>query len=176
MLPDEETFAYCDTSCPATCSKAIGDLERYLESEGPYDGVMAFSMGAAFILLWMARKMREKNSNKAFVLPFKVGIFFSVAGPLRDFDFETEKEIIPLDHISNTCLVKIPTVHVWGTEDREKENAEMAIQLCEENSRSVFVHARGHEVPMSQNYVIAITKLIKRAMEQSLSRVDLYIK
>ncbi|KAJ5081200.1 Serine hydrolase FSH [Penicillium angulare] len=167
MLTDEETFAFCDSSSAQSCAKAVEDLEDYLKAEGPYDGVMAFSMGATFVLSWMARKSLENKDSNSFQLPFRVGIFFANAGPLLDYDLSSSGSVKVLDSAALEELIKIPTVHVWGTGDPDKENAALASQACKGKEKSVFVHGRGHEVPTAIETVIPIAKVINRAIIQA---------
>ncbi|KAJ5894605.1 hypothetical protein N7495_006296 [Penicillium taxi] len=161
----DKTFAYCDTSSVQSCAKASEDLDRYLESEGPYDGVMAFSMGATFVLSWMTKKIREQK-EKSVQLPFKLGIFFSNAGELLDYNISSDN-MITLDSIPFDELIGLPTAHIWGISDPDKENALLGSQACKEEVRHVFIHERGHEVPISSENVISMAKVINRAIAQA---------
>jgi hypothetical protein len=167
MLSEEGTFAYCTASRPETCVKAVDDLEHYLETEGPYDGVIGFSMGASFILSWMIGKVLEKRADRPVALPFKVGIFFSNAGRLLKFNGETGKPVVSYDPIDMEGVLDIPTAHIWGSADPDSENAELASQACNEETRSVLIHERGHEVPMSAANVISAAKVINRAIARA---------
>ena len=167
MLSDEKTLAYCTTTRPETCISAVNDLERYLQAEGPYDGVIGFSLGATFALSWLIKKAREQKGDKSVELPFKVGIFFSNAGRLLDYNDSIEHSIVPLDPIAIDGLLNIPTAHIWGSHDPDRENAQLASQACNEETRSVFVHERGHEVPMSTENVISAARVINRAITRA---------
>jgi hypothetical protein len=164
MRSEEETFAYCNPTQPETCLTAVHHLDRYLEVEGPYDGVIGFSLGATFVLSWMINKAWERKRDKSVELPFKVGIFFSNAGRLLDYSDQIEKSIVPFDPVAIDGLLDIPTAHIWGISDPDKENAQLAMQACNEETRSVFIHDRGHEVPMSAENVISAAKVINRAI------------
>lgn len=167
MIPGEQTFAYCTPTMPETCLKAGKDLDRYLEMEGPYDGVIAFSSGATFVLSWMINKIREKNPNKPLELPFKVGIFFSNVGRLAEFHDSVEPAVTTLDETETNGVIDMPTAHIWGIDDLDQENARLASQACNEATRSVYVHGKGHEVPMSTEGVISAVKAINRAIARA---------
>ncbi|KAJ5950217.1 uncharacterized protein N7479_008630 [Penicillium vulpinum] len=168
LPPDDETFAYCNPSSPQSCIKAFNDLEHYVQAEGPYDGVMGFSLGATFAMSWMFKKLREQKDEKPVQLPFKVGIFFSAPGLLQYHDLLAGQlfgsKFNPADG-----LLDIPTAHIWGCHDRDKEKAEAASQACDEAVRSVFVHDKGHEIPISSDNVISMAKVINRAITRAQS-------
>lgn len=166
LPPDDETFAYCNPLSPQSCAKAFDDLERYVQAEGPYDGVMGFSLGATFVMSWMFKKLREQKDNKPVQLPFKVGIFFSAPGLLQYHDLLTE-ELFGSKFNPADGLLDIPTAHIWGCHDRDKEKAEAASQACNELVRSVFVHDKGHEIPISSDNVILMVKAINRAITRA---------
>ncbi|KAJ5295646.1 hypothetical protein N7508_010467 [Penicillium antarcticum] len=167
MLSDENTFTYYTPTRPETCFSAFNNLEHYLEAEGPYDGVMGFSLGAAFVMSWMINRIQKQKGNKFAQLPFKVGIFFSNGGPLLDCNDSSGQSVLPFDPIAIDGILDIPTAHIWGRCDPEKGNAEFAIRACNQDTRSVFVHERGHEVPKSAENVISAAKVINRAIARA---------
>ncbi|KAJ5588139.1 hypothetical protein N7537_010817 [Penicillium hordei] len=166
LPPDDETFAYCNPLSPQSCAKAFNDLERYVQTEGPYDGVMGFSLGATFVMSWMFKKLREQKDNKPVQLPFRVGIFFSAPGLLQYHDLLAE-ELFGSKFNPADGLLDLPTAHIWGCHDRDKEKAEAASQACNELVRSVFVHDKGHEIPISSDNVILMVKVINRAITRA---------
>ncbi|CAI7635151.1 unnamed protein product [Penicillium viridicatum] len=166
LPPDDETFAYCNPLSPQSCAKAFDDLEGYVQAEGPYDGVMGFSLGATFVMSWMFKKLREQKDKKPVQLPFKVGIFFSAPGLLQYHDLLAE-ELFGSKFNPADGLLDLPTAHIWGCHDRDKEKAEAASQACNELVRSVFVHDKGHEIPISSDNVISMVKAINRAITRA---------
>ncbi|CAI7624835.1 unnamed protein product [Penicillium glandicola] len=166
LPPDDETFAYCNPLSPQSCAKAFDDLERYVQTEGPYDGVMGFSLGATFVMSWMFKKLREQKDNKPVQLPFKVGIFFSAPGLLQYHDL-LAKQLFASKFDPADGLLDLPTAHIWGCHDRDKEKAEAASQAFNEGVRSVFVHDKGHEIPISSDSVIMMAKVINRAITRA---------
>ncbi|KGO73767.1 Serine hydrolase FSH [Penicillium italicum] len=166
-LGDSHSYDFVDGTFPSALNEdAFDDLERYVAAEGPYDGVMGFSLGATFVMSWMFKKLREQNDDKPVQLPFKVGIFFSAPGLLQYHDLLVEQlfgsKFNPADG-----FLDIPTAHIWGCHDRDKEKAEAASQACNELVRSVFVHDKGHEIPISSDNVILMAKAINRAITRA---------
>ncbi|KAH7303215.1 hypothetical protein B0I35DRAFT_485347 [Stachybotrys elegans] len=107
--PDEDFFSYVDPENLDTSLKALGYLDAYIEAEGPFDGVMAFSQGALLIMTYLAQKAFQGSAS-----PFKCAIIFSVRdaydprlleqGKLQNLTPETSGEII-----------QIPTAHICKT-------------------------------------------------------------
>ncbi|KAF5526102.1 Hydrolase FUB4 [Colletotrichum aenigma] len=77
--PNAEYFAYYDTDKYDTIIQAVDDLEEYVKSEGPFDGVLAFSQGAALAAMLIARD--------TFPAPFAFAVFICGGPPF------SEKEI-----------------------------------------------------------------------------------
>ncbi|CAI7601627.1 unnamed protein product [Penicillium bialowiezense] len=161
LLPGEATFAYCTPTVPETCVKAFKDLDKYLETEEPYDGVIAFSLGTTFVMSWMVKKYREKKQAE---IPFKVGIFFSSAGWLMAPHDSIEPSVTSCDPAEVEGIIDIPTAHIWGSQDSYRANAEMCIKVCKADVRSKFIHEKGHGVPASAEDVISTVQVMNRAM------------
>ncbi|PYH29135.1 uncharacterized protein BO87DRAFT_449248, partial [Aspergillus neoniger CBS 115656] len=154
----EATFAYCDPHQPQSCLQAINDLERYLRVKGPYDGVMAFSMGTCLALTIMIDHALKEGTQEP---PFKVAVLFS--NPEKPFDMESLRQgrIEPWDP---RPIISIPIAHIWGSTDYLGEHAALAPEYCRKSSEASFVHKGGHTVPTSTEEVIQIANVIHRAI------------
>ncbi|BCS18427.1 uncharacterized protein APUU_11255S [Aspergillus puulaauensis] len=168
MLGDEKTFSYCDPADAESCLQTIDLLEKYVAAEGPYDGVIGFSLGANIAISWMIERQRQhqhqptQNGTTAG-LPFKVGIFFSNAFPLYDMDALQEGRI---DHSSTVPdgSLDLPTAHIWGVRDGGYEHAQIASRACKAEKRSVYVHGRAHEISSAPDDLIGMVKVVNRAL------------
>jgi hypothetical protein len=58
----------------------------------------------------------------------------------------------------------MPTAHVWGKTDPYADAARELSMLCRSDTKSVFVHSGGHEVPGagSKDAVTSIVNVIRR--------------
>ncbi|KAI8316688.1 D-xylose 1-dehydrogenase [Colletotrichum sp. SAR11_59] len=74
--PNAEYFAYYDTDKYASIIQAVDDLEEYVTSEGPFDGVLAFSQGAALAAMLIARD--------TFPSPFAFAVFICGGPPFSE--------------------------------------------------------------------------------------------
>lgn len=172
MLGDEKTFSYCDPADAKSCLQTIDLLERYVAAEGPYDGVIGFSLGANIAISWMIERQRQRQRQTAQNgtgddLPFKVGIFFSNTFPLYDMDALQEGRI---DHSGAAVpdgSLDLPTAHIWGVRDGGYEHAQIASRTCKAEKRSVYVHGRAHEISSSPGDLIGMVKVVNRAIGEA---------
>ncbi|KAL3473807.1 serine hydrolase FSH [Aspergillus californicus] len=149
MMDDEETFAYFDPTRAESLSQAVEHLGNYVEAEGPYDGVIGFSMGALVAIWWM---MQCQSEGKP--LPFRVAILFSASPDAKS---------MPVGNIPDVCL-DLPTAHIWGEEDAWLETAQIVSRICTAEKRSIYVHQKGHEISGAPEDVIGMVKAINRAL------------
>ncbi|KAL4934291.1 serine hydrolase FSH [Aspergillus undulatus] len=171
MLGDEQTFSYCDPASAESCLAVIDLLERYVAVEGPYDGVLGFSLGANIAMSWMIQRQGENQA-----LPFKVGIFFSNSFPLYDMAALQQGRVEHANAVANSFLntdsvsvreslrLDLPTAHIWGARDAGWEHAQSASRVCKEARRLVYVHGKGHEISTASEDLISMVKAINRAI------------
>lgn len=146
--PETECFNWANEDSPASCRKALTDLDSYLKSTDPFDGVMAFSSGAALAASFLIAKAREDPTRQVLHPVFRCVIFLSGGVPAT---FE-EKRTVLVNVESSGELVGIPTLHIWGANDRQYPNFGPVIyKLCAAEFRDCFVHGGGHEVPGSKD-------------------------
>lgn len=148
-----------------------------IEEDGPYDGVIGFSEGAALaasLLLWDELSTSYKSR-------FKLAILFNSVLPLvptRELG-QCLSEVIKGDHDSYLDLVapanrgyspecrneqlsqalcfplkgplriSIPTLHIIGARDPFAESSRILVDLCRPELAQVLLHEGGHELPQS---------------------------
>ncbi|KOC11849.1 hypothetical protein AFLA70_182g001671 [Aspergillus flavus AF70] len=163
---DEATFTFCDPEQPHSCRQAARDIEGYINEEGPFDGIIGFSLGATMALSWLVNWYQTKQANGSEVAPFKVAVFFSNARQPFDHDALAMDRIAYLDFVQMGKVIDIPTAHIWGSADPQAEEAQRAVNFCGSERRSIFVHEKGHEIPSSVEDTVSIAKVINRAIYQ----------
>ncbi|KAB8074709.1 serine hydrolase-domain-containing protein [Aspergillus leporis] len=161
---NEPTFSFCDPEEPQSCRQAARDLEEYIKEEGPFDGIIGFSMGAAMALSWLVNWFRSTEGSGSDAVPFKVAIFFSNAIQPYDHDELNRGHIAHLDSAQVGKVIDIPTAHIWGSADPQEDQARWAVDFCNPEKKSIFVHAKGHEIPNSVGDTISIAKVVNRAI------------
>ncbi|KAI1639009.1 serine hydrolase FSH [Biscogniauxia mediterranea] len=149
----EEYYAYFDASVPSIL-KAVNDLVDFLDSEGPFDGVIGFSQGGALALTLIAAEERgllsPPLSDRTSVSPhrrLRCAILLSCGLPWDYAALQAGKSR-RLTPNQDGCSIHLPMVHFWGENDEEGfPGNHDATLLCDESSRVEFVHTAGHGVP-----------------------------
>lgn len=127
--------------------KALNDLTRYIEVRGPFDGVVAFSQGAALVSTLLVRESQMVTNRT----PFKLAIFFSGGIP-ADPGLLCSGTIKPLNYEEVGEVIQIPTAHIWGSLDRGELDWPSQLRLlCQKDSREEFRHTGGHQIPGSKD-------------------------
>ncbi|MCJ1352681.1 MAG: hypothetical protein MMC33_002665 [Icmadophila ericetorum] len=147
---DDDFYAYLDETNVEGCLEALDDLETYIMKEGPFDGVMAFSAGAGFIASLMIRRRRQNPTREHLNPLFKCAIFFSGGVP-GELSVDGSK-IGLLSFDTDGELIEIPTAHIWGANDQLYPTfGPVLSKLCKKETRAVFIHDGGHELPASED-------------------------
>ncbi len=158
VFPKDQYFAYYDPIHPFSILQAIEDLAAYVSAEGPFDGVMGFSQGAALAAMLLARDSPPEHFRFAIFLC--AGLPFCEAslrqGVLRHLDPKVDKEVI-----------RVPTAHIVGSKDDALQASLTMKDLCVARGRGLFDHRAGHEVPVSPQ---GITGDMARCAEEVIVR------
>ncbi|KAK6334104.1 hypothetical protein TWF696_002606 [Orbilia brochopaga] len=163
---DDDYFAYFDPRNPSEIYKAIMDLEKFIEAEGPFDGVIAFSQGASLVssLLIKQGYLNGSATEKAANY-FKCAIFIAAGSPIS-LDALQRNEVELLTEGSE-LRIYIPTAHIWATNDPVGPAMSAVLQaLCAPQVRHAYVHNEGHIVPgtRSPDSLRAAVNVIRRVI------------
>lgn len=139
--PTDEFFAYADWDDLPSCLRALDQLDTYIATEGPFDGLLAFSQGATIAATFLAQASRAGKPP-----PFKCAVFFS-AGGVYDVDLVAKGEVQMLTPESVGEVIQIPTAHIWGAVDNTPVESAAVGAVCVAAKRQTFVHEGGHEIP-----------------------------
>ena len=140
--------------------------------EGPFDGVLAFSTGAALAATLIIRESESGRGPNQHSFPpsFKCAIFlsggipFNTAALLRD-------EVRTLTAADGE-LIQIPTAHIWGSNDTLCPGTSITLsRVCNARLRESFIHDGGHEVPTSRSKdkLARTVHTIRRTIDKALS-------
>ncbi|KAK4200775.1 serine hydrolase FSH [Triangularia verruculosa] len=157
-------FCYADFDDLPSCLAALDQLDTYVQEEGPFDGLMAFSQGATIAATYLANKSRYNEPS-----PFKCAVLFSAGGV---FDVELLKKgvVSPLTAETAGEIIRIPTAHIWGVNDSMVESGTVSA-VCEAGKREVYVHDGGHEIPAVRSpvQVKACVRVLRRVISIAAS-------
>jgi dienelactone hydrolase len=141
-----EYFAYFDPSDASTYLAAYHQLDKFMETEGPFDGVFAFSQGAGLAIAYMARaRVEQLNATPAF----KCAILLSPTAVGDPFEWFKTGEMRRLRELPGGVKIKVPTAMIWGEGDtyRKQEGMENLFGLFDDSMAWNYVHSGLHEVP-----------------------------
>lgn len=141
-----EYFAYFDPADASTYLEAYHQLSKFIETEGPFDGVFGFSQGAGLAIAYMARaRVEQPNAAHAF----KCAVLLSPTAVGDPFEWFRTGQMKRLQELPGGIKIEIPTAMIWGEGDayREQEGMEKLFNLFDEDKAWNYVHGGVHEVP-----------------------------
>lgn len=177
---------------PSSVKQIQDNLRQIIEEDGPYDGVIGFSEGAALaagLLLSDEYFHREPT--------FKVAIFFNsvmVFSPsemvgdnisptvkthfdkfssyLHSYDDEpSSPDCISPDiwgfTTGSDIRISVPTLHVIGSADVFCDTSRELAKLCSNNS-TIMIHDGGHELPRGEAYLARCGELFESTVSLGL--------
>ena len=132
----------------ASCRQVLQELDAYVTAAGPFDAVMAFSMGAS-----LAATLMVRSSKLHATPPFSCAVFFCGGVPSDPLALD-QNQSRQLSYSSDGEIIGIPTAHIWGKNDpRASSFGSMLSQLSNSKLRTIYVHDGGHEIPGARDRV-----------------------
>jgi predicted esterase len=142
-------------------------LNAYVDTEGPFDGVIGYSQGASLAAMYL---IQHSKKNPTAPLPFKCAIFFSGGIPLDPMALAQQKLVL-LDEKTVGPLLLLPTANIWGRNDFVwPGSSEHLFKLCDPSQRDVFLHDEGHDIPggRAKDAVLGSVRIIRRTIDKAL--------
>lgn len=165
--PQGNYFDYFDRNSAESATKALDDLGRFVELEGPYDGFIGFSIGAALLASYLIREVALRPSKP---LPIKCAIFLSGGAPL-DHVALARGEIALIDSFLDTpMLPRLATAHIWGRNDKLwASRSELLAALCDPEEATIFLHDEAHAVPgpRAKDALLGSARAIRRTIDKA---------
>jgi pimeloyl-ACP methyl ester carboxylesterase len=132
---------------------------QIIEKQGPFDGIMGFSQGAA-----LACSLLVNHAATHDVPLFKAAVFICGAPPYES----SGKEIIR--STPGVFPVNIPTANIVGKQDGLYYASMLLYGLCEPSKAEFYDHGSRHLIPFdlknTEAMVAAIEKTIERAKKE----------
>ncbi|KAL4904626.1 hypothetical protein BDW74DRAFT_178721 [Aspergillus multicolor] len=142
---------------------AIQYTLRTMEREGPFDGVMGFSQGAALAYSLLENHVATKGPDAEPL--FKVAVFICAGTPYAlDGSGPVELESLRGVDGGREYKVRIPTAHIVGKQDRLYEQGLKLFGLCEPGMAEVYDHGGKHMIPFDAANNDAMVGIIERAI------------
>jgi hypothetical protein len=167
--PDDGFFGY-DFDELSTATKALDQLDAYVAAaEEPFDGILAFSQGAALAATWLSRTALRVGGGREVtnLVGIRCAVFFSSAGAYDSVLLDTGKARLLTAEVDGE-VIPIPTAHIWGKQDETLDAASVA-GVCAAAKREVYVHEGGHEIPSVRmpGAVKATVRVMRRVIAQA---------
>lgn len=165
--PTNQHFAYYDIASPSSFIAALDNLEGYIKTEGPFDGVIAYSQGAGLAAMLLIRSQYLHPGDACL---FRCAILFS---PIRIYDpvaYLERGEIRVLEQLGpRTAPLPIPVVIIYGEADERKDECRGVQAICDPDLLYVFAHEGGHEVPSIgvKQDIPAVVKAARRGITRA---------
>lgn len=143
---DPTHYSYFDPTGESVLA-AIDALDRYVETEGPFDGVIGFSQGASLAVMFM---VSYAHLHPNAPLPFTCAIFLSRAATYDPVSWRCNGSIRRLENMpSGHDPIPIPVAAIWGRHDLDyvQEEGHLTPNVFLESLCEKVVHGGGHEVP-----------------------------
>lgn len=138
----------------------MSDLSEYVASEGPFDGVIGFSQGAALAAILLARD--------EFPAPFSFAVFICGGPPFCEESLR-DGVVQYVDVSPKSGILKLPTAHLIGGQDDAMPECLKLVNVCREQTRIVFDHGAGHQVPVNPK---GITEEMAKIIQQVITRAS----
>ncbi|KAH8885980.1 hypothetical protein GQ53DRAFT_828354 [Thozetella sp. PMI_491] len=143
--PSGTHYAYYDITSPASFIAALDSLEAYIEAEGPFDGVMAYSQGAGLVTMLLVRRQYLQPGKTPL---FRCAILFSPVQVYDPVEYVGSGKVKVLDSVSpGMAALPIPVSIIYGDGDKRQDECRGVQALCDPDLLSVYVHQGGHEIP-----------------------------
>lgn len=154
LPPDDVIFGCKDES-----QEDLDQLNELLDTEGPFDAVLGFSLGAcvAATLLEDNIKRCEKRGVPSML---KLGIFLCGVPP-----YNVQEGRLFLSDVDGEIL-RVPTVHIIGSLDPLIDLALALYNLCDAESATIFDHGRGHQVVWEKRVVEDLCNVLKASFQE----------
>ncbi|XP_013419337.1 esterase OVCA2-like [Lingula anatina] len=153
---DDYFRAQDDTDCCKGFDQSLQTIQQAFQEQGPFDGVLGFSQGAALVALMCG--LREKDEEAC---PFKFDFVMLVAGFKSHSKPHEEIYKIPI-----TC----PSLHVFGDTDKviPKDMSEDLLQYFVEPR--TLEHPGGHFIPASGPHKKVYTEFLENMLLRKKQR------
>lgn len=164
----QNTFSWFDQTIPSLLD-ALSDLSEYIESEGPFDGIIGFSQGAALAATYIAQYESLNKDHLYHELPFKCAVFIC-PGPVWRWEPRAgdDDDLSHMDPAEENISINIPAAIIWGAKDELAEGGRNVRDFCDSTTRESYTHPGGHEIPRKKVELDAMVKCVKAAMEKAV--------
>lgn len=166
--PGDEFLQYVDSASTESGINALGHLDKLVDEEGPFDGIMSFSLGATLAASFIVHRLRKDPRKELLQPTFRLAVFFCGGHPEELTEDGQHRRVLSWEEDGE--VIHIPTAHIWGANDRMyPEFGKRLSKLCCKEQRAIFIHPGGHEIPgpRDEDSFQQAIRVIKRTIERA---------
>ena len=129
---------------------------------------MAFSQGAALAATYLIEQFGRESYQQHIDPVFKCAVFLSAGAPV-DAAALARSSIRSLKYAVDGVAIPVPVANIWGENDTDwAHQCKELSDMCEPETRSMFIHEGGHEVPSTGPQVTQAVLTIRRIIDHAL--------
>lgn len=127
--------------------ESVATVREAVKAQGPFDGILGFSQGAAFVA--MLCSLQEQKAEPEFNFRFAILVAGFRSACLEHQNFYS-------------ALIQMPSLHVFGLEDRVIPDNMSRELLPSFQDPQVLIHPGGHFVPAASAHRQTYQDFLKR--------------
>lgn len=148
---DDYFKAQDESNCIKGFEECLGAIKTEFEENGPFDGILGFSQGAAMLGLICGLQQQGKLE-----FSFKFAIFVSA--------FKSRS--VPHQYLYDE-IIMLPTLHVFGETDQVIQKPMSEEHLQHFHDPEILIHPGGHFIPATGAQKATYIKFIERMKDSS---------
>ncbi|KAM2182809.1 hypothetical protein COP2_034134 [Malus domestica] len=139
--------------------ESLAYIKTVYAEEGPFDGLLGFSQGAAMAAALVCAQQTQRRSLTAGGMEFRFVILCSGFRLTKLMQSEEEQERVP--------MLKCPSLHIFGSEHgKDRQIANQASRdlasLFDDGCSLIIEHDSGHIIPTRPPYIDRIKDFLRR--------------
>lgn len=161
-------FYHDNVSKNLDLTDAIDFVVNHIKTNGPYDGILGFSQGAALSTI-IANSIKKLTGEPYFKIAIQVS-GYSFTEPAEDGEglqiTEKYRESfkVPVDDDAYNTT----NVFIYGLNDNSVpcERSKYLSELYPESNRKIFEHDGGHFVPNKKDFLRPVVEVVEQALAE----------
>lgn len=161
VKPDQSSQSHIIEESIVSVTRVLEYLDDIVNDKGPFDGILGFSQGASVACSYLLYLNHQNGS----CTPFRFAFLFSSGGfSEQHMEILARASLPAADTEAMSQKLSIPSLHVYGTADELKTEAEAMTRMWESGSAMIETHAGGHVIPRDARSAARITSSAKTMM------------
>lgn len=150
----------------STHREALELLRDIIDEDGPFDGCIGFSQGAALLGSFL---LSYQALDRFSPPPFRLAIFICGSSALSVSEMDGSwSRINPQELEGKNRRIKIPTVHIYGRKDPAYQESLNLKNMCEPRNRLEYAHGSGHDIPRGIEVTGDMARIVQKGIERAM--------